>query len=158
MSKIKVADFYYGAVLSMLFSHNIKPALIENGNDRQVYDFTTNKTKFTLFVKYRSEKVATKKKDYNSWSFFIANDLDEMNKYLDNEKNPILALVCGSDNLNESELAILDGNDIGVLNYYNKKTISISRKKGEKQFRIAIDGSRENAHLIKTNRFEELFG
>jgi hypothetical protein len=30
MSKIKVADFYYGAVLSMLFSHGIKPALIEN--------------------------------------------------------------------------------------------------------------------------------
>jgi hypothetical protein len=50
MSKIKVGDFYYGAVLSMLFSHNIKPALIENGSDRQVYDFTTNKTKFTLFV------------------------------------------------------------------------------------------------------------
>jgi len=62
MSRIKVADFYYGAVLSMLFSHNIKPALIENGSDRQVYDFTTNNAKFTLFVKYRSERVETQKK------------------------------------------------------------------------------------------------
>ena len=52
MSRIKVTDFYYGAVLSMLFSHNIKPALIENGSDRQVYDFTTNNAKFTLFVAY----------------------------------------------------------------------------------------------------------
>lgn len=112
MSKIKVADFYYGAVLSMLFSHNIKPALIENGNDRQVYGFTTNKTKFTLFVKYRSEKVETKKDGYNSWNFNFKNDMAKLSKYLDEGKNLILALVCGSDDLGESELAILDSNDI----------------------------------------------
>ena len=46
MSTIKISDFYYGAVLSMLFSHNIKPALIETGTDRQVYDFTTNNSEF----------------------------------------------------------------------------------------------------------------
>ena len=157
MSKIKVADFYYGAVLSMLFSHNIKPALIENGSDRQVYDFTTNKAKFTLFVKYRSEKVETKKDGYSSWNFNLKNDIVELSKYLDDGKNLILALVCGSEDLRESELAILDSNDISWLMFNNKSTITISRKKGEKAFRIANGGSREGAYPIKCNRYEELF-
>lgn len=34
MSKIKMADFYYGAVLSMLFHNGVMPALVENGDDR----------------------------------------------------------------------------------------------------------------------------
>lgn len=157
MSKIKVGDFYYGAVLSMLFSHNIKPALIENGSDRQVYDFTTNKTKFTLFVKYRSEKVETKKEGYNSWNFNLKNDMAELSKHLDEGKNLILALVCGSEDLGESELAILDSNDISWLMFNNKSAITISRKKGEKAFRIANGGSREGAYPIKCNRYEELF-
>lgn len=157
MSRIKVADFYYGAVLSMLFSHNIKPALIENGSDRQVYDFTTNNAKFTLFVKYRSERVETKKEGYNSWNFNLKNDMVDLSKYLDEGKNLILALVCGSEELGESELAILDGDDINLLIFNNKNTFTISRKKGEKAFRISLGGCREGAHQIKCNRYEELF-
>ena len=49
MSKIKVADFYYGAVLSMLFSHGIKPALIENGdlkvNEKEAKHYSTSQIK-----------------------------------------------------------------------------------------------------------------
>ncbi|MDI3476620.1 MAG: hypothetical protein PWQ59_145 [Thermoanaerobacterium sp.] len=51
MSKLKVADFYYGAVLSMLFTRGIVPALVECNNDRQVYDFTTDNADFRLFIK-----------------------------------------------------------------------------------------------------------
>lgn len=42
MSKLKEADFCYGAVLSTLFNNGICPMLIEGGNDRQVYEFTTD--------------------------------------------------------------------------------------------------------------------
>ena len=70
MSKIKVADFYYGAVLSMLFSHGIKPALVENGADRQVYDITTNKSEFRLYVKYRANKTDTKEHIHKTKSNF----------------------------------------------------------------------------------------
>ena len=38
MSKIKVADFYYGAVLSMLFNNHINPALVEGDDDRQGFN------------------------------------------------------------------------------------------------------------------------
>ncbi|WP_294411277.1 hypothetical protein [uncultured Ruminococcus sp.] len=157
MSKIKVADFYYGSVLSMLFSHNIKPALIENGKERQIYHFTTNNSQFTLFVKYRSEKNETKKAEYSSWNFSLQNDLQDLSKYLDENINLILALVCGSKDLGESELAILNSDEIARLFFLNKKSITISRKKNEKAFRIPLDGCRDGAITIKCNRFDELF-
>jgi hypothetical protein len=56
MPKFKEADFYYGAVLSMLISKNVNPILIENNNDRQVYDLTTNKNEYRAFIKYRTLK------------------------------------------------------------------------------------------------------
>ena len=43
MSILKEADFYYGAVLSTLINRGICPALVESGEDRQIYDFVTNK-------------------------------------------------------------------------------------------------------------------
>ena len=55
MPKLKVADFYYGSVLSLLFNNHIVPALVEGNSDRQVYDLTTNQAEFRLFIKYRSE-------------------------------------------------------------------------------------------------------
>jgi len=156
MSKIKVADFYYGAVLSMLFSHGINPALIENSDDRQVYDFTTNKNKFRLFVKYRAMKQNTKREDYNSWLFTIAQDTSEIQSYIDNGANIILGLVCGSDNLAESELAVLDTEQIRQILVLEKSSITISRKKGERAFRISMGGGRDEALQVKCNRFEEL--
>ena len=73
MSIIKVADFYYGAVLSMLFSHGIKPAFVENGADRQVYDITTNKSEFRLNVKYRVNK-KSRYKNKKSPNIFRCSD------------------------------------------------------------------------------------
>lgn len=42
MSRIKVSDFYYGAVLSMLMSNGVRPVLIESDTNRRVYDLTTD--------------------------------------------------------------------------------------------------------------------
>ncbi|MGB4700972.1 MAG: hypothetical protein WBI01_00505 [Syntrophomonadaceae bacterium] len=47
--KFKEADFYYGAVLSLLFNNGIDPALVESSNSRQIYDFTTDNVDFRLF-------------------------------------------------------------------------------------------------------------
>lgn len=54
MSKIKVADFYYGAVLSMLFNSKVNPALVESDENRQLYDLTTNDGSWRLYIKYRA--------------------------------------------------------------------------------------------------------
>ena len=67
MSKIKVSAFYCGAVLSMLFNSHISPALVESDDDRQVYDLTTNKGNYRLYIKYRKDKQKNKNTIYNSW-------------------------------------------------------------------------------------------
>lgn len=46
MAKLKVSDFYYGAVLSLLFNKGINPALVEGDSNRQVYDISTDKGDF----------------------------------------------------------------------------------------------------------------
>lgn len=157
MSRLKVADFYYGAVLSILFNNGLKPALIEGNNDRQVYDLTTNKGECRLFIKYRACKQDTKKSDYYSWVFNISAEGEELQEYMENEYNLVLALVCGSENLTESEIALLDKEQITEILNHKKTSITISRKKGEKAFRIPTDSGRATGIKIKSNRFEELF-
>lgn len=157
MPKFKEADFYYGAVLSMLISKNVNPILIENNNDRQVYDLTTNKNEYRAFIKYRTLKKKIKTDNYNSWDFNLINDYDELKRYINEGKNVLLFLVCGSSNLKESELAILNKDEIMKIFNNQKKTITISRKKHERTFRIAMGGGRDNALPIKNDRFEELF-
>ena len=156
MPKFKESDFYYGSVLSMMFSHNITPVLIENNNDRQVYDYTTNKGEFRAYIKYRTSKKKVKKDNYYSWDFNFANDRDEIKKYIEEGKNIVLFLVCGASNLNESELAVLSKDDILKIFDNNKKSITISRRKHERAFRIAMGGGRSNSLAIKNNRFNEL--
>ena len=92
----------------MLFHNGVMPALVENGDDRQVYDFTTDKSECRLFIKYRANKQDTKKPDYSSWLFAIADDKAELQKYIDEGKNLLLASVCGSSELDKSQLVIFD--------------------------------------------------
>lgn len=158
MSKIKVADFYYGAVLSMLFNNHINPALVEGDDDRQVYDLTTDTGECRLFIKYRADKQETKTLDYNSWLFtFTDSDKSEIQSYIKSGYNLLLALVCGVEGLSNSEIAVVDKDQIKQLNGLGKSSITISRKKNERAYRISVGGGRENAMQIKTNRFEELF-
>ncbi|MDF2906041.1 MAG: hypothetical protein K0R34_1362 [Herbinix sp.] len=157
MPRFKEADFYYGSVLSILFSNHITPVLIENNSDRQVYDYTTNKGNFRAFIKYRTTKKMVKQNDYNCWDFNIANDCVEIKQYFESGYNVIMFLVCGTTELKESELAILTKDDLIELFNQGKKTISISRKKHEKAFRIAMGSGRGKSLTIKNNRIDELF-
>ncbi len=76
MSKIRIADFYYGAALSVLFNNSdkkISAALIESDNSRQLYCLTTDNNECRLFIKYRSDKIDTKAEDYYSWQFSLTD-------------------------------------------------------------------------------------
>lgn len=158
MSKIKVSDFYYGSVLSMLLNNHITPALVEGNDDRQVYDMTTDTGECRLFIKYRANRINTKNPDYNSWLFtFSESDKDEIKNYIDNGYNLVIALVCGVEGLVDSEIAVLDKEQIKEMDSLSKNSLTISRKKNERAYRISIGSGREKAMQIKTNRFEELF-
>lgn len=159
MARIKEADFYYGSVLSMLFNKEINPALVESSNDRQVYDITVDKNDFRLFIKYRSDKNQTKTVDYYSWTFILTpKDISELHNYIQQGHNLVLSLVCGVKNLSESEIALLNKDEIIEILKLQKSSITISRRKNEHSYRIATTGSRKSAIQIKANRFEELIG
>ncbi|WP_010631102.1 hypothetical protein [Sporolactobacillus vineae] len=160
MTKLKVADFYYGSVLSMLFNQGImNPALIEGNDDRQVYDFTVNSgNEYRLFLKYRADCQNIKRLNYNSWAFNISGDYQELKDYIDEGKNVVLALICSSGDLSNSELALLNKEQILQIIDAGKQWFTVSRKKGEKSYRIPIDGSRVTALRVKCNSFQELFG
>lgn len=153
MSILKEADFYYGAVLSTLINRGICPALVESGKDRQIYDFVTNKKEFRLFVKYRSRPINTKTPEYSSWQFhFSSDDKRELTLFMSDAKHLSVGLVCGESQLNKSQYAVLHKGELVRLFDEQKDSFTISRKTGEKSFRISIGGGRENALLIPSNR------
>lgn len=152
MAKLKEADFYYGAVLSTLLNNNITPAIIESGEDRQIYDFTTDSKDFRLIVKYRKSQIPTKKADYYSWQFNLSDDMVDLKKNINSPIKLSLGLVCGKEQLNESEYAVLHKDEIKKIFDEGKESITISRKKGERAFRISMGGGRVNSMQIKSNR------
>ncbi len=161
MAIIKLVDFYYGAALSVLFnnsSRNITAALIESDKDRQLYSLMTDNNECHLFIKYRSGKIDLKTEDYYSWSFNLTEkEQDEIQSLIDKGCHLILALVCGVAELADSELALLDIEQVKKLIKLRKDSITISRRKGEHAYRISIGGGREDAMRVTANRFEELF-
>lgn len=161
MSKINLADFYYGAFLSMLFNcgqNRITPVLLENDDNRRVYDLTTNKGEFRLFIKHRTDRQKTKTKDYSSWQFvFSDNELVEIKQYIEEGYSLTLGLVCGVKDLADSEIAVLSLENVKEILALDKKSITISRMKNEKSYRISIGGGRKNAIQVKANSFEEIF-
>ena len=153
MSILKKADFYYGAVLSTLINRGICPALVESGQDRQIYDFTTDKKEFRLFLKYRSQPIKTKDPEYSSWQFnFSADDKKELTCFLSEAKHLSIGLVCGKERLNESLYAVLHQEELVKLLSEQNGRFTISRKTGEKAFRISVGGGRGNAMQIPSNR------
>lgn len=158
MAKIKVSDFYYGAVLSMLFNNHINPVLVEGDEGRQVYDLTTDNGDFRLFIKYRADKQNIKTEDYNSWAFVLSeNDKNEILDYINSGYTLLIILICGMEGLAESEIAILNKDEVKELMELQKTSITISRRKNERAFRISVGGGRDNAMQIKANSFDELF-
>ena len=142
----------------MLLSNGVKPVLLESDENRQVYDLATDNGECRLFMKYRRDKQDTKTQDYSSWTFVLTDsDKEEITGYIQEGFNLIVALVCGVADLAESEVAALDRDQIQELIMLDKNSITISRKKNERAYRISIGGGRENAMLVRANRFEELF-
>ena len=67
---------------------------MEGDSNRQVYDISTDKGDFRLFIKYRADKQDIKTEDYNSWTFQLTQkDKSEIVDYLNNNYNLVVALL-----------------------------------------------------------------
>ncbi|MDD2496893.1 MAG: hypothetical protein PHY90_01975 [Desulfitobacteriaceae bacterium] len=157
MSKTAQADFYFGAILSVLLNKKYTPVLLEGNEDRQIYSITTNKEEdFILYLKYRSAPL-TYTNDYKSWQFMFTQD--EINFFSDNfskSNNLKIALLCGARELNKSEIVVINTNEIQSIIFNGdsiKYSITIGREKHARNFRISRGGGRDNDLLIPANRF-----
>ncbi|MBT1248690.1 hypothetical protein [Thermosipho sp. 1244] len=152
MANLKVADFYYGSVLSMLFNAGLTPTLIESSEERRIYKFSVDSGDILLFIKYRTKPNKTKDPDYKSWSFSLTKEDRVKIKQFLNDKLLRLVLVLGMEKLNKSELAILEPEDIKLIIISEKESFTITRRKNERAFRLILNGSRKNSLKIPTNR------
>jgi len=149
MAQVKLLDSYYGMALSWLFRNKIEPALISAGEQKQIYQFTTNTSKkdFVLYLMYRTQKPNVKD-DYSSWSFGdIRENITELENYSGAGKNPVLALICVKDDLKDSEIGFLFQKDLQKIK--EKSSVTLSRRKGEKYFRLWMGGKRDDSLPIK---------
>lgn len=157
MSKIKLADFYYGAVLSMLFNRKVNPALVESDDKRQIYNIATNNGEYLLYIKYRSDKSNLKTQDYNSWQFVLSDgEVEEIKEIINSDKNFQMVLVCGLKNLSKSEVAVIGKDEISKIFDLDKSSFTISRKKNGRVYRVFIDGSRATAMQVRSNTFDNI--
>jgi hypothetical protein len=149
MAQVKLLDSYYGMALSWLFRNKIQPALISAGEQKQIYEFTTNNSKkdFVLYLMYRKQS-RNLKDEYSSWAFGdIRDNISELEDYAGQGKNPVLALICVKDDLKDSEIGFLFQKDLEKIK--GKSSVTLSRKKKEKYFRIRMGGKREDSLTIK---------
>lgn len=151
MGKMSQADFYFGASLSVLFNNKMRPALVENGTNRRIYDLSTDNGDFKIFMKYRT-KPGTDNEEITSWQFqFNREEIEELSNNLN--ETVLLILICGKEDLRNSELAILDNNEIRqAVCESGKNSLTIGRRKHARNFYISMGGGRINDLLIKANK------
>lgn len=66
MSIIKVADFYYGSVLTIIFSNKITTDVVESRLDKHIYDSASKNMDYRVFIKYWTDKKEVKITDDNN--------------------------------------------------------------------------------------------
>ena len=75
-----------------------------------------------------------------------------MTLFISGAKHLSVGLVCGEGQFNKSQYAVLHREEVIRLFDEQKDSFTISRKTGEKAFRISIGGGRDNALQIPSNR------
>lgn len=144
--RITREDFYCGAFLSYLLNNGIVPALFDDKSDlnRKVYDFTTDKGDFRVYVKC-SERPSSESDNKSSaiWSFpFTENQIDEIKSLNDGRKQLYFAFVCGRPEFYKSRIAVIPEDivlqciDVTRSNKYKQQCIKVKLAKGEWNFSV----------------------
>lgn len=169
MGALKKADFYYGALLSVLINGGIAPALFEKKHEkRQIYNFSTNKDNYLMYAKFHTSPTGTK--DFN-WSFvFTEKELVEIQRLRDRDESLIFAFICCQKKLNaqNQEIAIVHWDefiecvDIEKEAIKGTQRLSVKLIKGARTFRIYgskksdMLEQKDNTIRIDRNRLENL--
>ncbi len=153
MSVVRKADFYYGALMSVLINNGIVPVIIERGESRRIYTMTTNKGNYEIYAKYVSSPIKRKNKDVKLWHFnFSYDEVQSIKNYEEKDKNYYFALICGyQDNFQESEIAILTLEQV-------KNCLDIDYKRESYRISIKVEKGGHGLKVYGTGRSDILNG
>jgi len=138
--------FYYGALLSKLINSGFAPAIMEKEmEDARLYLITNDHGDYSIYTKYISTTDANRKKE-KRWVFlFSANEITYLKERINEQ--PIIALICGENNLRGSKIAFLSFSQfkecIGREYQTPNRNVSVKHLKGSKYFNIygtGLDG------------------
>ena len=171
--KLTQEDFYCGAFLSYLLYNGIRPALFEDRIDptRRVYDFTTDKGDFRVYVKSTKGPVSENStKQSLLWSFpFTEGQIDEIKSLGKSSRQLYFVFICGQPKLNESRIAVVPADkifqciDLNRENRYKPQSVKIRLIKGEWSFRIygtarnEITDGRDSSLKERVSNIDDLF-
>lgn len=163
MNGLKKRDFYFGAILSVLLSGkhtHYTPSLIssEKSDRGRIYEFAVDKEPdFILLMAYGTQRQDTYDKIYKSWSFsFNDEQLTKIKSCIDSNEKIKIAYLCGAPQLNQSELAVMDNEDIINTVYKDgelKKNVTIRRDKQKQYYEIFRGKSPRKSYRLKAAVF-----
>lgn len=136
--ELKKADLYYGSLLSLLVNNGLTPAILEQGEKRNIYKVSTNKGDYKIFSKYRV--LSKENSESLNWQFsFSEAEIEEIRKLEEEKEKLILGFVCINDFQErfKSELALLYPGELKECLYIDEEyegsqRLNIKYKKGNR--------------------------
>lgn len=114
MGVLKPVDFYYGAFLSALLNYaGKKPSLFDETDSRRIYCLSTQQSgkDYYIYTKYATCRQSKQGKTLN-WIFpFSRNEVMKLQELQTKTQNVYVALICVTNDLKDSELALLKYNE-----------------------------------------------
>ncbi|MCI1965854.1 MAG: hypothetical protein LKJ17_06960 [Oscillospiraceae bacterium] len=158
MANLSVIDFYYGAVLSHLLTSNSdnKPSLIEDANEKRVFEITTDKHSYILYTIHRSNGKRIIKDNVLSWSFSLSTkEILGLQANRDNGKRNVIALVLvNTKELANSKIIYFTDKHLEAKNVYNSdKQIEFTVRKypNKNDYLLVIDKKVNKSIPVKQN-------
>lgn len=155
MSKIQQRDYYYGAALSLFLSKNIdsKPSLIESNDKACIYKMTTDTSEdFFVYMKYTGKEILITN-DERIWQFSLTEtDKNKINECIATATKTYIILICGCEQLNEGEVAVLTQKEYCVISHKTGIRVKLVGK-SPKRF-IIVDRDSDKSLFIERNRFD----
>lgn len=158
MANLSVVDFYYGAVLSHLLTSNSenRPSLIEDANEKRVFEITTNRHSYILYTIQKSNGKRDVKDEALSWSFSLSQKMvSGLQENKDVGKRNVIALVLvNTDKLADSKIIYFTDKHLEAKNVFSSnKSISFTIRKyaNKNDYLLFVDKKIENAIPVKQN-------
>lgn len=161
---IKKLDYYVGAFVSFLLTHNITPALFEGSNDSKVVTFDTDNGAYNLYVKYcgKPKELKQKNKQYRKWSILFAEkELNSFLAYPQSEKKNLLVVICTDAEFKSTKVVVLTFEQalqcLGEDAINKTRNIHIKLAENAHKFECHGTGLNDKTPILVTTKYTSFF-